>query len=144
MHSSHNVTISGKSHESTSSHQNNLAHFPKEMISPSSAQCLLCTHPNMWDGNIGAFEKSCMRVHLINNVVFHVSFRYTTKWISYTCTCIHSFQVLFPFRLLQSIEQNSLCYTVGPCWLSVLDIAVCKCPSQTPNPFSLQFLPSNH
>ena len=29
------------------------------------------------------------------------------------------FQILFPFRLLQDIEQSSLCYTVGPCWLSV-------------------------
>ena len=35
------------------------------------------------------------------------------------------FQILFPFRLLQSIEQSSLCYTVGPCWLSILNIAVC-------------------
>ena len=26
----------------------------------------------------------------------------------------------FPFRLLQNIEYNSLCYTVGPCCLSVL------------------------
>ena len=43
------------------------------------------------------------------------------------------FQVLFPFRLLQSIEQSSLCYTVGPCWLSILNIAVCTCRSQTPN-----------
>ena len=24
------------------------------------------------------------------------------------------FQILFPFRLLQSTEQSSLCYTVGP------------------------------
>ena len=24
------------------------------------------------------------------------------------------FQILFPFRLLQNIEQSSLCYTVGP------------------------------
>ena len=30
------------------------------------------------------------------------------------------FQVLFPFRLLQNIEQSSLCYAVGPCWLSIL------------------------
>ena len=29
------------------------------------------------------------------------------------------FQILFPFRLLQDIEQSSLCYTVGLCWLSV-------------------------
>ena len=33
------------------------------------------------------------------------------------------FQILFPFRLLQSVEQSSLCYTVGPCWLSILNIA---------------------
>ena len=28
------------------------------------------------------------------------------------------FQILFPFRLLENIEQSSLCCTVGPCWLS--------------------------
>ena len=33
------------------------------------------------------------------------------------------FQILFPFRLLHNIEQSSLCYTVGPCWLSILNIA---------------------
>lgn len=26
-------------------------------------------------------------------------------------------QIIYPFRLLQSIEQNSLCYIVGPFWL---------------------------
>ena len=35
------------------------------------------------------------------------------------------FQILFPFRLLQNIEQSTLCYTVGPCWLSILNIVVC-------------------
>ena len=37
------------------------------------------------------------------------------------------FQIPFPFRLLQNIEQSSLCYTVGPCWLSILYIVVCIC-----------------
>ena len=32
------------------------------------------------------------------------------------------FQILFPFRLLQNIKQRSLCYTVGPCWLTILYI----------------------
>ena len=41
------------------------------------------------------------------------------------------FQNLFPFRVLQSIEQSSLCYTVGPCWLSILNTAVCANQSQT-------------
>ena len=47
--------------------------------------------------------------------------------------CIHVsilFQILFPFRVLQSTEQSSLCYTGGPCWLSVLNIAACTCQSQ--------------
>ena len=25
------------------------------------------------------------------------------------------YQILFSYRLLQSIEKNSLCYTIGPC-----------------------------
>ena len=43
------------------------------------------------------------------------------------------FQILFPFRLLQSIEQSSLCYTVGLCWISILNIALCIFQSQTFN-----------
>ena len=41
------------------------------------------------------------------------------------------FQILFPFRSLHSIEQTSLCCPVGACWLSILNIAVCTCPSHT-------------
>ena len=41
------------------------------------------------------------------------------------------FQVLFPFRLLQNIEQSSLCYAVGPWWFSILNVAVCICKFQT-------------
>ena len=29
----------------------------------------------------------------------------------------------FPSRLAQNIEQSSMCYTVGFCWLSILNIA---------------------
>ena len=32
----------------------------------------------------------------------------------------------------QELEQSSICYTVGLCWLSILDISVCTCPSPTP------------
>ena len=32
------------------------------------------------------------------------------------------FRILFPFRLLQNIEQSPLCYIVEPCWLSILFI----------------------
>ena len=43
------------------------------------------------------------------------------------------FQILFLHRPLQSIEQSSLCYTVGPHQLSILYIAVCICQSQSLN-----------
>ena len=56
-----------------------------------------------------------------------VSFRYTSKWVSHTHThiyiCIYIriyiyiFHILFPYRLLQNTEYNSLCYTAGPCWV---------------------------
>ena len=42
------------------------------------------------------------------------------------------FPILFPFKLLRNIERGSLCYTVDPWWLSILNIAVCTCQSQTP------------
>ena len=32
------------------------------------------------------------------------------------------FQILSPYSLLQNIELDSLCYTVGPCCLSVFYI----------------------
>ena len=43
------------------------------------------------------------------------------------------FQVPLPCRLLQSTEQHFLCYTVSPCWLSILNTAMCSCKFQTPN-----------
>ena len=49
---------------------------------------------------------------------------------SESAICIHIsplFQILFHYRLLQDIEYSSLCYTVGPCCLSILCIGVCIC-----------------
>ena len=55
-----------------------------------------------------------------------VSFRYTAKWFHYPYTCIHYFSDSFPIWLLQhSIKYSSLCYTVGPHWLSILYMVVC-------------------
>ena len=51
-------------------------------------------------------------------------------------------QTPVPSRLPHNSEQSSLCYTVGPCWLSIYSIAVCTCPSHVhvheyllPSPF---------
>ena len=40
----------------------------------------------------------------------------------------------FPSRLPHNIKQSPLFYTVGPYWSSILNTAVCTCPSQTPLP----------
>ena len=52
------------------------------------------------------------------------------------------FKILFPFRLLQNVEQKSLWYTIGPCLLSVflIKIAVRTCQSETASSLP----PGNH
>ena len=59
---------------------------------------------------------------MINNVVL-------TSDVQESDSVMHThvsmlFQILFPFRLLQNIEQSPLCYMVGPCWLSVLNVTL--------------------
>ena len=61
-------------------------------------------------------------VVLVSNVQQNDSFIYKMS----ICTYTYSFQIPFPYRLLQNIECNSLCYTVGPCWVSILYVVVCK------------------
>ena len=41
-------------------------------------------------------------------------------------------QTPLPSRLPQNIEQSSLCYTVGPCWVSILNVAMHMCSFQSP------------
>ena len=42
------------------------------------------------------------------------------------------FSNYFPIRFSQNIQQSSLCYTVGTCWLSILNIIMCTCQFQFP------------
>ena len=41
-------------------------------------------------------------------------------------------QTPLPPRLPHNTEQRYLCYTVGTCWLTILNIAECTCLFQTP------------
>ena len=55
--------------------------------------------------------------------------------ISFWCTVQRSiytyryilFHIIFHYGLSQDIDYSSLCYTVGPCCLSILQILVCIC-----------------
>ena len=57
-------------------------------------------------------------VELINNVRIVAGVQQSDSVIYISIL----FQILFPFRLLQNIEQSSQCYTVGPCCLSILNM----------------------
>ena len=57
---------------------------------------------------------------MINNVVL-VSCVQQSDLILYIHVLI-LFQIIFPVRLLQNIEQSSLCYIVGCSWLSILKL----------------------
>ena len=59
---------------------------------------------------------------MINSVVIVSGVQQSDSFIHIHVSIL--FQILFPFSLLYNIEQSSLCYTVGPCWLSILRIAV--------------------
>ena len=51
-------------------------------------------------------------------------------------------QAPLPSRLQHNIEQRSMCYRVGPSWLSILNIRVVHIHPKLPNyPFSLSFPP---
>ena len=68
------------------------------------------------------FLKNC---HLILEYVLKVSYAQQSDSVIHIHESI-PFQILFPFMLLQNIEQYSLCGTGGPCWLSILNIAACR------------------
>ena len=56
-------------------------------------------------------------VELINNVVLVSGVQQSDSVIHVHVSIL--FQILFPIRLLHNIEQSSLCYTLGPCWLCI-------------------------
>ena len=59
---------------------------------------------------------STQHTSLVNNVALLLGVQQRDSVIHIH---VSLFQILSPFRLLQTIEQGSLCYTVGPCWLSI-------------------------
>ena len=69
-------------------------------------------------------------VYLINNVVIVLGEQQRDSAIHTHGSILP--QTPLPSRLPHNMEQSSRCYTVSPCWLSILSIAVCTYPSLTP------------
>ena len=61
-------------------------------------------------------------------------FYLTVRWFSYMCIYIHIlFHILSHYGLSQDMEHGSLCYTIGPCFLSISYLLVCICYCQAPH-----------
>ena len=88
---------------------------------------------------IYTYTYMCIHVHIHVHIHIHV------RVCTYTYTCIH------PPPNSPLIQATMKCwaefpvYTVGPCWLSILNTAECTCWSQTPWLSLLPILPpGNH
>ena len=77
---------------------------------------------------LNSLKKKNDRSIVVYNLLFQVHSK--VHGFTYTHCVLDSF-------LTQVI---TLCYTVGPCWLSILYIAVCICQSQSPS-FHLSLIP---
>ena len=79
-------------------------------------------------------------VQLINNVVIVSSGQERESVIpGHVSICL---QTPLPSRLPRNTEQSYLCYMVGPCWLSILNMQYVRVHSELPNyPFPSSFTP---
>ena len=80
---------------------------------------------------LNIFKLSFIGVQLIYNVALVSAVQQSESVIHIHISTL--FQILFPYRSLQSIEQSSLCYTIGSHQLSILYIVVYICQSKSPN-----------
>ena len=80
----------------------------------------------------GCFVLFCflIGVLLINNVVIVSGEQGRDSVIQIHVSILPQIPLLS--RLTNNTEQSSMCHTIGPCWLSILNIAVYTRPSQTP------------
>ena len=67
----------------------------------------------------------CIGVQPINSVVIVYDGQQRDSSIRYPC--IHRPPNSLPSRLPHNTKQGSLCDTVGPCWIPILNIAACIC-----------------
>ena len=88
--------------------------YPLQYSWASLVAQLVKNPPAVWETWVWPVNKQC-----------YGSSRWTGKGPSHTYTCSHSPPTPLPSRLPHNIEQSSMCYTVDPCWLSILNLAMC-------------------
>ena len=93
---------------------------------PNSLQTWLCVIQSYRAGFLNLstnFLEICIGLQLIYSVVLVSGIQHSDS-VMHTSTL---FQILFPYRSLQIIEQHSLCCTVGSYQLSILYTVLCIC-----------------
>ena len=161
---SQDVLLPSSSHRKAEGHVwsecgQHLAGGPARMPPRGGCQVRLFTIQPSWGGTRSCSCQISKPVHqssyfCLSMFVLIEIYRWFAMWFvlvsdvqqSYSVTHIytHSFSNSFHYKLLQDTEYNSMCYTVGPYWFSILYIAVCTCESQPSNlclPSSFPFGP---
>ena len=85
----------------------------------------------------GFFPTQGLNLSLLHcrRMLYHLSHQGSPSHTYIHVSILH--QTPLPSRLPHNIELSSMCYTVDPCWLSLLNTAEWTCPSQTPLPLIL-------
>ena len=98
----------------------------KEMATPLQCSCLENPRDRgAWWAAIYGVAQSRTQLKRLSS-----SSSSSSSSIIYVCVYI----LFFHYGLSQDIKCDSLCYTVGPCCLSILYIIVCIGQPQTPTP----------
>ena len=79
---------------------------------------------------VGNKKQLSIHSYPINNVVIVSSEQQRDSAIHIYVSILP--QTPLPSRLPHNTEKTSICYTVSPCWFSILNISVCACLSQIP------------
>ena len=75
----------------------------------------------------------CFKFYIRVNLQCHVSYRCTTKWFSYTYTCIYSFSNYFPIQVVTEFWAEFPVLYCKSLFCFTLYVVVCLCQSQTPS-----------
>ena len=103
-------------------------------LASKRARILFSFLPNLCFGGFSLCFPCYWPLSLVHSILL-VSGIEHSDYVIYKCAYIYIYSVetLSHYRLLQDIGYSFLCYTVGPCWFSILSIIMCLFYPQPPH-----------